>query len=181
MIKENMSPEEIKYEQYIKEHIANVQKVWSDVQPLLKDDFWLDDYKFFTIQYKINVHDQSKFSLIEFDGYRRKFYRADGEAENDRSFNYSWLHHIRENDHHWEHWVIPCVNECKALSMPFIFIIEMLCDWTAMSYKFKDIPGDFFNRQKDHMVLHEETQKIVTHYLPLFDQVAREHNGTQHD
>ena len=55
--------------------------------------------------------------------------------------------------------------------MEFPSIIEMLCDWTAMSVKFKNMPSIWFNDNKEKMVLHPGTIQTITHWLPLFDNV----------
>ena len=50
-------------------------------------------------------------------------------------------------------------------------IIEMLCDWTAMSVKFKNIPSKWFDANKEKMVLHQDTIQTILYWLPIFDNV----------
>jgi hypothetical protein len=50
-------------------------------------------------------------------------------------------------------------------------IIEMLCDWTAMSVAFKNMPSIWFDANKEKMVLHHDTFQAILHWLPLFDGV----------
>lgn len=52
----------------------------------------------------------------------------------------------------------------------------MLCDWTAMSMKFKDTPSIFYNNNKYKMVLSNNTQKLIETFLPLFDRALKIEN-----
>ncbi len=55
--------------------------------------------------------------------------------------------------------------------MPEKYMLEMMCDWRAMSRKFGDTAGDYFSKNQHKMVLHPETiQKIEE---KLFLHVAR--------
>ena len=55
-------------------------------------------------------------------------------------------HHYVNNLHHPEHF--------QAVdSMTLIDIVEMLCDWTAMSYKFKNSPLDWWSKEKKEVLM----------------------------
>lgn len=53
-------------------------------------------------------HDASKFSVEEFEGYRKFFNPADGESKEDAKIEMgkAWLHHMNENKHHPEYWIL---------------------------------------------------------------------------
>ena len=63
-----------------------------------------------------------------------------------------------------------------ALEMDFTYTVEMLCDWTAMSYKFGDTPEEFYNKKKDTMLLHSVTREWVEVLLPIFTTAAKNYN-----
>ena len=168
------------YTNYITEHINNVQQVWADIEPLLEGEYWLDDMLYFTIQPLIERHDESKYTPLEFNGYRQFFYPKDGETKNKMEFQKSWCRHQNSNPHHWEYWTM--LNdklEAFAIEMPFVYIIEMLCDWTAMSYKFGDTPSDFYNKNYQKMLLSDSTKRCIHSWIKLFDIVANDHANKQ--
>lgn len=86
-------------------------------------------------------HDLSKFSTEEFSIYKW----ADGKrsphdnARDELGYSPSWVYHKALNQHHWEYWTD--FNEatpngdgtftivCRAVKMPFVRVIEMLCDF----------------------------------------------------
>ena len=141
---------EQEYLDYIKDHIAKVNEMFnlyfiplleeSAISSLVSDeDLKLGIQELQTI---INTHDASKFSDAEFDGYRAKYYptlleqNADTDyilAMEDR-YEQCWIHHYTVNDHHPMHWV----NKETGIpeDMTIRAIIEMLCDWEAMSLNF---------------------------------------------
>ena len=109
----------------------------------------------------IDRHDESKYSDEEFYGYRAYFYPTNIETEmmdNDseykqlvqEEFDQAWLHHQRNNSHHPQFylWVISYKDQeelrieyrtemlqkpLEKFDMNVDTIIEMLCDWAAMS------------------------------------------------
>ena len=68
-------------------------------------------------------------------------------------------------------------GETVALAMPFVYIFEMLCDWSAMSIyykgKGKDLPSLFYQENRSKMLLHAGTQKATELWLPIFDKVVK--------
>ena len=164
---------EREYLEYIDKHIKTVQSVWLALQNRLKGCYWLDDCYYFTINDRIERHDQSKYDSCEFGGYRQFFYPENENEKKSIAFNHACNHHQKSNDHHWEYWLLIDSNgkKVEALKMEFPSIIEMLCDWTAMSVKFKNMPSIWFNDNKEKMVLHPGTIQTILHWLPLFDDV----------
>ena len=164
---------EREYLEYIDKHVKTVQSVWLALQEHLTDCYWLDDCYYFTINNRIERHDQSKYDICEFGGYRQFFYPENDNEKNVIAFNHAWNHHQKSNDHHWEYWLLidSSGKKVDALKMEFPSIIEMLCDWTAMSVKFKNKPSNWFDANKEKMVLHPDTIQTILHWLPLFDDV----------
>jgi hypothetical protein len=168
-----MTSREIEYRNYINDHVANVKKVWVTVKPWFKESFYIDAITLATISNQIERHDASKYLAEEFNAYRKKFYPEHKEEFRQSDFDKAWNHHQKHNTHHWEYWVMPSKGECYALDIPLNDLIEMLCDWSAMSLKFKDTPKEFFEKNKENMILSSTTQKVIKHYLPLFDDAVK--------
>lgn len=149
----------IEYSNYIMEHVANVEKayVWLREKEIISDE----------LTTQINWHDVSKYLKDEYDAYDNYFYGKKTEKVK-TEFNYAWLHHIHNNPHHWQHWVL--VNDedgTHALEMPREYVIEMICDWWAFSHKSGNLYEifDWYKSHKKNMILHEKTKKLVEELL----------------
>lgn len=155
------------YAEYLKQHIGNVQKGF---QWLLDKHIVADESG--VLKEQIRKHDESKEDPIEWNPYRDYFYMNGDET----AFNFAWLHHIHYNPHHWQHWVlinddnaIGTEGKMLAMQMPKQYIIEMICDWWAFSWSKGDLNEIFnwYDKNKDCMVLHEQTRKDVEELLGI--------------
>ena len=135
---------EKEYAEYIKEHIQNVQLVYRKM--LYRGHFNGDSEWEGMLANNIGNHDQSKYET-EFDGYRQWFYPCKDEIRNKDKFDFAWNYHQKTNPHHWQYWVMYKTDGSVALDMPYQFIVEMLCDWTAMSIKFKNMPSEWYAKE----------------------------------
>ena len=155
------------YSNYIMEHVANVEKayIWLREKEIISDE----------LTTQINWHDVSKYLNDEYDAYDNYFYGRKTEKVK-LEFNYAWLHHIHNNPHHWQYWVL--VNDedgTHALEMPREYVIEMICDWWAFSHKSGNLYEifDWYKSHKKNMILHENTKKLVEE---LLDKIKEELN-----
>ena len=154
-----------KYSEYILEHCDNVKKAYK----------WLIDHKIIKdkFSHRIQTHDISKYSKEEYDAYDKYFYGTQTVEVKD-AFNVAWLHHIHQNPHHWQHWVL--INDedgTKALEMPEEYVIEMICDWWAFSHKSGNLE-EIFKWYKDHkanMIMHKNTKIMLEEIL---DKIKKE-------
>jgi len=164
------------YTSYIKEHITNVQKVWALVKPKLIEH---NDYNKIHIDMAddlIKEHDKSKFIVNEFSHYREKFFPCKTDNTNGKdtyciendAFDAAWNRHQKKNPHHWEYWVM---GEGKVLTVSFYYLLEMLCDWTAMSVKFNNVPSSWFKDNKAKMKLSDISVEKIEELLPFYDEV----------
>lgn len=148
------------YKDYIEEHIKNTKKAWDLVQPKLKGEFALSEKTKNTVETLIKSHDASKYSEEEFEPYRQYFYPENDKEKNREIFDKAWQHHYGTNKHHWEHW--------NGEKIPLVYILELLCDWKAMSLKFGDTPLDYYNKNKGKMKIHPETKQTLEKWIKIF-------------
>lgn len=167
--------EEFDYLDYIHEHRNNVKKVWSDFldYPNKPGCTHLDCCDLFQVGLLVNTHDDSKFTREEFHIYRNYFFPMKNEKKNKEKFDTAWNHHQKTNPHHWQYWIMWKNGESKAIPMSLYYAIEMIIDWTAMSYKFKDTPQAFYDKNKSTMMLHDKTREYIDRFLPTFNELAK--------
>lgn len=166
---------EEEYKLYIVEHRDNVKRALKAISNILSD------FTYRLIEPLINEHDESKFGVEEFNGYRRKFFSTDKEKEkykNEKSyrhfvngqFNYAWNHHQKSNPHHWEYWVMTD----EVLPMYEEYMIEMLCDWQSFRYKFGGSTLKWYEKNKFNMIIHLNTIKQIEYWLEKFEPLWQE-------
>lgn len=116
-----------RYNEYLTRHKDGVSKAFewinsnthSLIQPIENE-----------VRDQIAVHDESKFSNEEYDAYDKYFYGGNRSYEVRNEFDKAWLHHIHNNPHHWQYWVLlKDDGDIEVLDMPMNYIIEMICDW----------------------------------------------------
>jgi len=144
------------YNEYLSEHRRNVRRALN----------WLvhNDIVDTEMLGAFNIHDESKDSEAEYGPYDRYFYGSGAQEE----FDYAWLHHIHNNPHHWQYWLLhEDDGDVKALDMPEKYLIEMICDWWSFSFKSGNLYEifDWYKEHKDSMILSKNTRKLVETYL----------------
>lgn len=152
------------YDEYIMEHKYNVLRgfewMHAHMSGITSEKTWeLAEYLC------ANMHDYSKNSEEEYDAYDRYFYGS-RSYENTQEFNKAWLHHIHNNPHHWQHWILIQDDKDKGmvcLDMPDEYIIEMVCDWWSFSWKQQNLMEIFnwYDERKDYIQLSVATRAKV--------------------
>ena len=122
----------------------------------------------------IDTHDLSKYSKEEFEAYRKKFFPIDGETSDKKEFSMAWNHHQKSNPHHWQYWVLPKKIENVCIPIPTVYIIEMLCDWTAMSFQKGGSVVEWFESELPKMIIHEKTKETIRSLIPEFEETLIE-------
>lgn len=128
----------VKYDEYLKEHINNVVNGYDWIVENLPR--WIKESGL-TKEDVLN-HDKSKYSKEEYDSYDRYFFGNNKTNQVKEDFDYAWLHHIHNNPHHWQYWTLISDNpkeDIKYLNIPLKYIVEMICDWWAFSWKDGDL------------------------------------------
>ena len=115
-------------------------------------------------------HDTSKTNLDEYVPYDLYFYGGNRSYQVVQDFNYAWLKHIHRNPHHWQYWVLNNDEPTQGqiiLEMPYQYILEMICDWWAFSWRSGDLTEIFtwYDNHKDYMKLGERTRVTVEDIL----------------
>ena len=156
------------YDIYLQEHRDNVLKGYDWIKfnlPELLRGLNIDE-----LDKQFMRHDASKDELDEYVSYDRYFYGGNRSHAVVKDFNYGWLMHIHRNPHHWQHWVLindePNEGEI-ILDMSYNYILEMICDWWAFSWKGGDLTEIFkwYDEHKDYIKLSDKTRKNVQNIL----------------
>jgi len=171
------------YNEYILEHQNNVRKAWQEMQEKCEDEqFVYDDFWHGMINYAIKHHDMSKYDAEEFTQYRNFFYPCKYETVDKEAFNTAWKHHYRANCHHWEHWMnedgtfrgdidaeysaTATVNQVNNYIKIYTGYVEMICDMTAMGYKFGDNALTYYEKNKHEI-------KILPNWVNMVERIMK--------
>ncbi len=164
------------YDLYLQEHRANVKKglIWfrENLPEVLKP---AGNYSDLSWQIEM-AHDLSKDDLEEYGPYDRYFYGKNRSYEVVNDFRYAWLRHIHLNPHHWQHWVLinDDPDECEIImDMPYNYIVEMICDWWAFSWKAENLIEIFkwYDEHKDYIKLSDKTRGVVEDILQKMREI----------
>jgi hypothetical protein len=116
------------------------------------------------------VHDLSKFLPSEWSPYVAFFEGPngiksdDGVAPNVRAaFDAAWLHHQHRNLHHWQYWRLrEDEGGTKLLSMPPVYVKEMLADWRgAAKAQGHDGIGSWYEQNRKKIELHRGSRELL--------------------
>ena len=151
---------------YIEEHKERV-KVFAD---WLKENVpeLFDNIDIELFDEMIDEHDDSKFSEEEFEPYAQKWF---GDKKKTPEYEAAWKHHWTNNEHHPEFWL--------GEDMPYIYILDMICDWGSFSVKsgdFTELSEFYYKKAKNDpdKMLSDNTKQIVEDILTLIDHVLEE-------
>lgn len=111
------------------------------------------------------IHDWQKFVPLEAIYYSYTFGKVYAEDEltatMKEGFTRAWHHHLRFGPHHWQHWLM---HKADPIQMPNSYVYEMICDWISMGIITRKDKLEFitwYNTNKDTILLHPETRKLV--------------------
>ena len=100
----------------------------------------------------------------------------------DKGYTSAWLHHKGRNKHHLEYWIDYGTNKTglTGMKMPLRYVCEMVCDRVAASRiylgeKYTDAsPWQYYERSKDHYLLHPETRALLEKLLMMVRDIGQE-------
>lgn len=165
------------YTTYLHEHIANVQKAGKWLISHFPDI--LSSEEKIALATALTSHDSSKWGPAEYDAYDAYFYGGNKSHKVVSDFNYSWLHHIHNNPHHWQYWILIHDDEPEeVLEMPEGYAVEMIADWWSFSFKSGNLRDifDWYEKHKE-MKLHPKTRKFVEDILERIKDELEKENG----
>ena len=153
-----------KYDLYLEQHKDGVRKAFNWLKTNLPELVeGRDNIEWLTCV----AHDASKTDQDEYEAYDNYFYgnRSFAVVE---EFNKAWLAHIHKNPHHWQHWLLQHDDEgLEILDMPYVFIIEMICDHWSFSWKSGNLYEIFnwYAQKEDKILLSDNTRKTLNNIL----------------
>ena len=163
---------ENEYKEYIDNHRRNVQKSLDTMKSNNECMDLIIKYTLINREILINIiddiiksHDLSKYKEEEFDAYRKNFYPLNDEEKelNKLAFDKAWKHHYENNLHHWDYW-----HECGIPdNMSPIFVVEMVCDWEAMGYKFGNTSKQWYEKNKNNIHLGEKQRMFAEEIMNI--------------
>ena len=154
------------YKEYLTQHISNVKLGFEWMLINLPELF--EGYDADYLGNLISQHDASKYDEAEFEPYAEYFYGDKGGKDVLYEFNRAWLHHQHFNPHHWQHWVLrEDDGNTVAIEMPKEYVLEMISDWWAFSWKENNLYEIFkwYENNTEKHIFHETTKKLVEDIL----------------
>ena len=169
------------YDKYLEEHISNVKRGFNWLYENLPELF--EGYDADYLGALIARHDDSKYDVDEYYPYCEYFYGNNPDTkETLENYDYAWLHHHHNNPHHWQHWVLKeDSGKVKILEIPYEYIIEMICDWWAFSWKENNLYELFtwYENNTEKYLFHEKSKEQIEHILKILKCKLDELNGNQ--
>lgn len=152
------------YQNYIEEHKERVKHYANWLKKNLPELFEQPGLDAF--DGLIQEHDESKFSEEEFEPYAQRWF---GNKEKTFEYEEAWKHHWMNNPHHPEYWL--------GEDMPYIYIVEMLCDWGSFGIAkgdYKELISFYYNKARDdeEKNLSDNTKKIIEEILEKIKTVG---------
>lgn len=170
-----------RYNRYLEEHKAGVQKAFEWLETNLPEIFGSNDEGILaSCRHQCTYeHDDSKTNPDEYEAYDAYFYGGNKSYEVVNQFNRAWLRHIHRNPHHWQYWILINDNPDEGeivLDMPDVYIIEMICDWWSFSWKSGNLEEifDWYDKHKEHMKLSDYTRMKVEEILNMIKDKLKE-------
>ena len=169
------------YDIYLAQHKANVKKgfdwIHDNLPTIIANSIEYGGVIDYEWQIGLN-HDASKTDDDEYNAYDDYFYGNNRSFAVVQAFNKAWLFHIHRNPHHWQYWVLlrdEPDEPTECIEMPHNYVIEMICDWWAFSWKDDDRFEifDWYKEHKNHIMLHKNTRKLVEHILDEIEDTLK--------
>lgn len=162
------------YPQYIKTHTDAVRNAFYYLKDIGAFS-GMADAEIKKCERMVGKHDHSKYGDDEWDAYDAYFYGKSRSFEVVENFKRAWLHHIHENKHHWQHWVLIGDDKgegLEAIEIPDCYIMEMVCDWFSFSLMNHNIENilNWYAEHRDTIIMHERTRRKVEDILDVIDR-----------
>lgn len=133
------------------------------------------------------LHDLSKYTPVEFNA-GIKYYKGDvspnGIQKREEGYSAAWLHHKGRNKHHFEYWLDYGLDPSKGIvgmEMPLKYVIEMFIDRMCACKNYEKerytdrSPLNYYNRNREHYVLHPNTKILLEQLLDMLADKGEEY------
>lgn len=138
---------------------------------VLADNVWFTGFVGISPQnwwMQLLVHDLSKFSMDEANGYAYYDFKAptnNGDIAKE-NFAAAWLHHKNHNLHHPEYWLnAKRDGTVNPLEMPARYVAEMVADWMGASETYGTPLDRWLSANLETFLFHENTAKKLAFVL----------------
>ena len=150
------------YIKYIVEHKKNIEKAFEEMKENSLIFQRYDDDILDALWERVLVHDESKYSEEEFIPYRKNFFpiNAEEKENNKLDFDKAWEHHWKNNSHHWQYRKNK-TSFNKDNKEEILDVLENILDWMAMGYKFNDRPYQYYENNKNNIILCDDERKYL--------------------
>ena len=164
------------YDKYLIQHKTNVKKgfdwIRDNIPELLPAGY--------DLEWQIGMaHDESKDLPDEYEAYDAWFYGNNKSFAVEQAYKKAWLLHLHRNPHHWQYWIL--INDdpkegTVLLDIPENYILEMICDWWAFSWKSGNLDEIFkwYEEHGPYMKLSTQTRQKVESALSLIKEKLEE-------
>lgn len=117
-----------------------------------------------TFKYHLWMHDLSKFSLNEAYGYAVHDFKNPEPTLS--VYRNVWHHHKINNPHHPEYWFDAARDgKVTPLSMPGIYVGEMMADWLGASRSYGQNIEEWLAKNLSQFLFHSYTASLLHHSL----------------
>ncbi len=149
----------------MKNNMKYYQKFFGHLWMINKHKFWVFYYACkLGIPFRGLVHDLSKFSPTEFFESVRYYTGTSSpipECKKANGYSLAWQHHKGRNPHHYEYWMDNFDKGGTPIRMPFIYSVEMICDWLAAGKAYRGKQFTYEDEYKWWEKKKEEVQKSM--------------------
>jgi hypothetical protein len=122
------------------------------------------------------LHDLSKFRPSEWKFYATALFDISGNRRlfETGEFRVARMLHYKRNPHHWQYWILPLDDgSVVPHPIPERDVLAMVIDWLATG---KACDGQYnvvewYEKNKDGLILHVETRKLVEHYIDVIRNI----------
>lgn len=161
----------------MKKSIKLIINAFMHLRKILIHKYWVGLYCFKCgLYWRGLVHDLSKFSPVEFFE-SIKYYQGNSSpidaAKKDKGYSKAWQHHKGRNKHHYEYWTDNYDNGTTCIEMPFIYAVEMLCDYLGAAHAYwgnnftYSAEYDWWIKKSEVAKMHPNTKSFITSVLKL--------------
>ncbi len=167
--KEDLLKIRILYTDHYFQHTYYCMLAWMSIRNELLEEKVISKSEYEKINHLIAWHDNSKISDEEFMPYAMKFYSKQRDEEKIKSqFKEAVKHHKDCNLHHFEALRSYNGNDWKC------YIIELICDYIAMGWEFKNYLFEYYQSTKDKINLPSEYREYLERVMDIIREKCYE-------